>query len=339
MLNIRLPKKVTQSTLTQVFNESESVFESKTTPFQVVINGSRVEEIDLISQLTIYKIISYLVKASRENSIHFHLNDLVLDKLKDSGFYDLLRRFTKEKEKDKVEKSKSFLSKIKKLIEKSEEKETDPLTEITDLSSLDSHFGEKFYIAPFILIRTSDHKRDKQALIKKQINMFYADDENKIRLIYTCIEEIYMNFWRHATDDSETVMLVHGTKKYVEIMVADNGQGIRTTLGNANYKLKQNLVARAVQRGVTSKPNTNHMGWGLWLVSEIARKNNGIFRLYSEGDFFCISRGKDQSGNCGFWKGTVIYLQIPLDNSLIGLTGLDLPMMKKTPSIRWEISK
>jgi anti-sigma regulatory factor (Ser/Thr protein kinase) len=337
MLTIRLPKKVTHSTLTQIFDKSEQVFLKSEGHSVVVINGSRVEEIDFISQLTIYKIISYLVKNNKKVAINFRLNDLILHELKESGFYDLLSRFTKDSIKDAAKES--VLMRLKDFFKLTSNYEKDILSQITDLSTLDSHFGEKFYIAPFTLIRTESHKKDKQSKIKSQINTFYADDNKKIRLIHTCIEEIYMNFWRHATEDSETVMLVHGTKKYVEIMVADNGQGIRTTLSNANYGKKLNLVSKAVERGVTSRPNTNHMGWGLWLVSELARKNKGVFRLFSEGDFYSIIRDSVHMGNCGFWKGTVIYLSIPLNNGIVGLEGLDLPEMKRTPLIRWENSQ
>ena len=70
------------------------------------------------------------------------------------------------------------------------------------------------------------------------------------------------------------------------------------------------MLSKCVQRGVTSKPNSNHMGFGLWLVNELITLNNGRLHLYSQGHYYFNDFGKIKKGLCAFWPGTIIYLNI-----------------------------
>jgi hypothetical protein len=72
------------------------------------------------------------------------------------------------------------------------------------------------------------------------------------------------------------------------------------------------------------------MGWGLWLVSELCRINKGELDLFSEGRYLQIRDGKTLTKDCGYWRGTIIRLQMPLgDPKTVSSIGLSRP-----PSIR-----
>ena len=90
---------------------------------------------------------------------------------------------------------------------------------------------------------------------------------------------------------------------------------------------KYDIIEKSLVKGVTSKKNSGHMGYGLWLIDEFAAAANGDLTICSEGGIF-YRRGKHiKKGECGNWKGTIVYVRIPLNN-LKGLTA-SLDKMRK----------
>ena len=69
------------------------------------------------------------------------------------------------------------------------------------------------------------------------------------------------------------------------------------------------------------------MGFGLWLVNEWVKLNNGRLHLYSQGFFYYNDFGKIKSGPCPFWPGTIIYINLNLNNpkTLSDLISLNIP--------------
>jgi hypothetical protein len=82
-----------------------------------------------------------------------------------------------------------------------------------------------------------------------------------------------------------------------------------------------------LKKGVTSKKNSGHMGYGLWLIDEFAEASNGDFAVCSEGGYFYRRGKRIKKGECGNWKGTIVYVRIPLNN-LHGLS-VALDTMRK----------
>lgn len=68
-------------------------------------------------------------------------------------------------------------------------------------------------------------------------------------------------------------------------------------------------------KGITSKKGTDHMGFGLWLISEFVRIAKGEIHIYSEGAYYVNQCGKIKKGTCGFWQGTIIYVSLPLNKA------------------------
>ncbi|RIV25122.1 GHKL domain-containing protein [Fibrisoma montanum] len=174
-------------------------------------------------------------------------------------------------------------------------------------------------IAPQPLLK-NEHKHVNEMLQKKfapELNTFYHDNSKAVDMIFGCISEIIGNFWEHAVDDNNSILVAEGNKDKIEISCADTGRGVISTLMNSKQfssnSTPEKLLAKALTKGITSKPKTNHMGYGLWIIDEIVTRINGVFHLYSEGVYYINEYGKRKSINRGgFWQGTFIFLHLPL---------------------------
>lgn len=176
---------------------------------------------------------------------------------------------------------------------------------------------ERFIIAPQALLRTTNYTNE---YLKKEfipnIEKYYAKSPESVSLIFSCFSEILLNFWEHAIQDTKSVILADGNKNKIEIACADTGVGIisnLTPMFSKNMK-PEDVLEKAIQKGVTSKPNSNHMGFGLWIVSQLVNANRGRMHLYSQGYYFYNDFGKIRKGKCAYWPGTVVYLNLNLDN-------------------------
>jgi signal transduction histidine kinase len=138
-------------------------------------------------------------------------------------------------------------------------------------------------------------------------------------MIFLCLSEILLNFWEHAIDDTNSILVAEGNENHIEIACADTGNGIITTLNRVfeNSSINRpNTLKKSVEKYVTSKKMTNHMGYGLWILNQIAKRTNGRFHIYSEGAYFKNDFSKEIADKCGYWKGTIIYLSLPLKNPI-----------------------
>lgn len=198
---------------------------------------------------------------------------------------------------------------------------------------------DNFIIAPQALLRNDKYSAEilnKEYLPK--IQDYYSYSEKAISMIFLCFSEILLNFWEHAVDDTQSIIVANGNKQNIEIACADNGKGIITTLtqSGSDDSDKIGTLISAVKKGVTSKKLSNHMGYGLWIIDEIARKTKGRFHLYSEGCFYQREYGKASSGKCGYWHGTVVYLSIPIKNP-VTLSDIESPISGKNEiKINWS---
>ena len=171
-------------------------------------------------------------------------------------------------------------------------------------------------IAPQPMIRGNSLTKDNlHKIYAPQIIGFY-NDYNISEMILTCVSEILFNFWKHALDDPQSILVAEGNKSKIEIGCVDTGNGIISTLKEGKAKFRnltsKQILQKAIQKNVTSKPKTSHMGSGLWVLDEIATITGGIFHLYSEGVSYKNQNGKKIFDNCGYWKGTIVYLNLPL---------------------------
>jgi signal transduction histidine kinase len=155
-------------------------------------------------------------------------------------------------------------------------------------------------------------------------------------MILLVFSEILLNFWEHAIEDTESIIVAHGNSQNIEIACADTGNGIISTLGGSmiseNFRPEQ-ILLESLKRGVTSKKMTNHMGYGLWILDQITTMVKGRLHIYSQGAYYYNEYGSKKSGRCGYWQGTIVYISLPLQKPK---TLVDIePLVSSEIKINW----
>jgi hypothetical protein len=251
----------------------------------VIVQCSNYHKISLIGVVLLYKWMDFAFKEDCFDSpeILFSQKNNIFSSLERYGFEDLMDGLVKN---------------------------ITPKREKQIYASLRVRQENNFIIAPQPMIRGDSLTRDN--LHKKyapQIVNFYNDD-SVTTMVLTCISEILLNFWKHALDDPQSILIAEGNKSKIEIGCADTGNGIITTLreGKPDFieLTPKQILQKSIQKNVTSKPNTPHMGRGLWILDEIATVTGGIFHLYSEGVSYKNQNGKKVIDSCGYWRGTIV---------------------------------
>lgn len=151
---------------------------------------------------------------------------------------------------------------------------------------------------------------------EKKINRFYYDEPLIQHCIIQCISEISTNFQAHTEDDTESVIVAQGSRTYFEIACADNGIGILTSLRqNQEYRKYENfeLLEKSLNNGVSSKPNSMHMGRGLWYIYECVKRTCGQLIVFSQDQYFKYNNSRIKKGDSPYWKGTILYIKINLN--------------------------
>ena len=74
------------------------------------------------------------------------------------------------------------------------------------------------------------------------------------------------------------------------------------------------ILKESVNNGVTSKMGTDHMGLGLYLIKNICAYNSRHLKIFSEGQYYELLKRNEKIKKVGFWKGTIIYLRLELQN-------------------------
>lgn len=301
---INLPKKLNPSSIEEFLENISFIFkfENKKAP-NCVLDLDNLTKINLLGVLVIYKLIEYSTKKRC-----FYIPEIVFD---DDGVYgNSLKKY-------------GFRPLMDGLIMNYESNSENTLLNI------DVNITNNFIIVPQPLIRNdfNTYENIKTSLIPK-LKEYYTGNDKIISMISCCFSEILLNFWEHAIQDSETIIVAEGKSKFIEIACADSGDGIISTLRKNNEYKELNdleLMKLSVERNVTSKANTNHMGYGLWILKEICQKVNGRFHLYSEGYCYKLEYGELIIKRTNYWKGTIIYLALNLDKpvSLVDIESLN----------------
>lgn len=174
-------------------------------------------------------------------------------------------------------------------------------------------------IVPHILDRANN--KSQEDLNKKYypaILNYYGASSKKTTMICTCVSEIILNFWRHAKGDNFSVAVACGDQDGIEVVCVDNGTGILSSLRSvAMYSTLSDkvLIKKCVKQRVTSQPGTSHTGDGLWLIDKLCELSESTFYVVSEGASYCRRGRKTKVEETGFWKGTIIYLNLRLTNA------------------------
>lgn len=284
------PKHLRSNEILQFLNDCQKIFEIKGREEKnFILDLTKVKKANVLGILLIYKIIEYSVNHSCFDRplIRLEAHSEVGILLEKFGFTGLILAYIQ-----------------------------DPGDIEKQYRSLKISVEENFIIAAQALMR--EDKKSKEEINKKylpQIEKYYKDSPKAISMILLVFSEILLNFWEHAIDDTKSIIVANGNKNNIEIACADTGNGIISTLGRSlNYSdlRPEEILLKSLERGITSKQLTNHMGYGLWILDQVATLTKGRLHLYSEGAYYHNEGGSRKSGKCGYWQGSIIYISLPL---------------------------
>jgi anti-sigma regulatory factor (Ser/Thr protein kinase) len=245
---------------------------------------------DLLGVVIIYKILEYSYKKRCFTSPTLTKNDTLIDNVKRFGFGDLIAECFKDTEKA--------------------------------YRNLKTETIEGFLVAPMALSNNAQ-EAEKLANSTMQKIEHYLENERIPNASDACImvsvvlSELFGNFYAHANDMTNSIIVVRGNNKSVQITCADSGLGITETLRTVDkYSTKNEdyILKQALKKGVTSKPQTNHMGHGLWLIDDIVSQNNGILYIYTQSINYINAYNKKKLRPVPKWKGTIIDIVLNIEN-------------------------
>lgn len=288
---ITAPKKFNATSIVVFINDCKDIYRlSGKQERGFYLNLEKVQKCSMIGVLLVYKVIEFSIKNKCFDGPLYKMSPVFMAAMQKYGFTKLVIAYLADKNKAEKEFSKLKIS-------------------VTD----------EFIIAPHALLRNDKYSSEVlNSDYLPQIEEYYSFNKKTVSMIFQCFSEVLLNFWEHAVDDSQSIIVANGNKKTIEIACADNGKGVLTTLTIANKQKKDKIktLISAVEKGVTSKDLSNHMGYGLWIIDEIVKRTNGRLHLYSEGFFYQREFKKVKFGECGHWQGTIIYISLPVENPI-----------------------
>lgn len=192
-----------------------------------LLDLSKVNECSMIGVLLVYKIIEFSIKNNCFIRPAYLMSIEFQKALEKYGFTNLILTYLA----DKSVAEKEFIN-------------------------LKVSISDSFIIAPQALLRND--KYSSEVLNKRylpQIDCYYSFNPKVVKMIFLCFSEILLNFWEHAVDDTQSIIVANGNKSIIEIACADNGKGVLSTLSLAGKTKKNELSTflSAIEKGVTSK--------------------------------------------------------------------------------------
>lgn len=289
---ITAPKHFTTTSLISFIQDCEEIFSlgnMKEKGF--LLDLSKVSQVSMLTVLVIYKLIEYTFMNQCFERPAIKYDNPIKEALKKYGFTELILTYMADRKAAELEYKRLKVS-----------------------------VGENFIIAPQALLRNDKYSveslnRNYLPIIEK----YYQKSDKMVSMIFLVFSEILLNFWEHAIEDTKSIIVANGNRQNIEIACADTGDGIISTLGRSltsQSMAPESILLKAVEKGVTSKRLSNHMGYGLWILDEITTRTKGRMHIYSEGAYYYNEFGKKKYGKCGYWQGTIIYLSLPLDNPI-----------------------
>jgi len=281
----RTPPEFTISTAKFFLKEVENVFkwnDQEKKNFQLEVGYT--ERIDIFGQLLLYKFLEYSVKHHCFYFPKIKVNNKVTDELRKSTFWSLINDFIRNQ----------------------------------DVNYKELKFREfkGIFIVPINL--TTKTKDEAETLYAPRITSYYHDRHVQF-VVLSCMGEVASNFHEHSNDKTNAILVASGNESNFRIACADTGVGIITSLRPAlgrefERKEKFEILQKSLEREVTSKQNTNHTGCGLWLINSFVTGLKGELQIFSEGAYYVNHQGKVRRGVCPYWKGTIIYVNLPFNS-------------------------
>lgn len=287
---IFLPSRIDRNNIPEVISKLGYIFQSsgKDIP-NIFLNFNNVRVLDITGVLVLYKFLEFSVNHRCFKNPQFNLthNRVLENTIERFGFSTLIAKLMDNKTKEQYYKN------------------------------LSTQMTEDFILAPVAMIKGEDSTSQKENALKKIVS--YYGENDKSTMILQMFSELFQNFISHAEKDTLSVIVVHGNRNKIEIACADNGIGIINSLKeNPRYNQfkPEILFHKVLQRGVTSKEHTNHLGYGLYYVNEVVSRLKGQMSIYTDDMTLQNIHGKIKVSRIAQWQGTLINVNIPLTQSV-----------------------
>jgi hypothetical protein len=188
---------------------------------------------------------------------------------------------------------------------------------------INSKFGNNKYI-PIRCITENSFNTDGNVLQEEiwkystnLVTVLYpnSDDSDILELLGYCLREIMRNVFEHSESDECYFMAQRWANGASEIVLADEGVGIATSLSHAHSVISnRNALRLALKPGISSateplnRDQWQNSGFGLYVVSSLCNVL-GSFSILSNGTMLLKEKGKDKMLATPS-KGTIVKLRI-----------------------------
>lgn len=285
---IRLPEKVEAKYITTIVRQLNTFYRYDNAQIpRFYLSFSKVKSVDIVGVLVLYKFLEYSVS----NKCFFNPTtvdvDIINDQVKEYGFESLIASCYKDRKKMEEEYAK-----------------------------LRSKITNKLLVSPIIIFTGLNNKDRIEKDCFDKVTQFYGEGQLS-DMILMVFSELIGNFYSHSNDQSRSIVVAYGKKDYVEIACADAGIGIVESLrSRLGFKNNLALLRSAFAKGISSKPSSDHMGYGLWMIDETIKKNSGYLFAYSQDAYYERRGDRVTCVEAPKWKGTIVYLKLNTANPI-----------------------
>ncbi|GMU21655.1 MAG: hypothetical protein AMXMBFR13_17460 [Phycisphaerae bacterium] len=183
------------------------------------------------------------------------------------------------------------------------------------------------------LLRQKSEEADLTARRLRELFVHHAGlNEEQGRSLGITFAELIENVYRHAENDYPGYVMAqaHPAKQRFHVVIVDPGIGIYDSFRRSDVPevrsravTERDALRMATEAYVTSKAS-RHAGYGLYVVSTLAEKNRGVFRLTSgrttliqKPQLAILQKGRQSEYLVHpRWQGTSLGLMFNLDVSL-----------------------
>lgn len=285
-----MPSRLTRGNIVELVGTLNFFFElSGQRRKDLFLRFDNVRHVDILGVLVLYKFLEYSVIHRCFDTPTFNLtyNKYLDNEISKFGFSSLITGLMNNKAKEHYYKN------------------------------LNTQVTADFIHAPIAILRGKDmHSQRKNA--EREIARYYGDNDTTA-MILQIFSEVFQNFLSHAETDNRSIVVMHGDKQKIAFACADNGVGILSSMkNNPRYcSIKpERLLLKTLERGVTSKDGTNHLGYGLFYISEVVTRLGGQLIVYTGHHYLCNRSGNTSVSRMHNWNGTIVYVTIPLKEAV-----------------------
>lgn len=180
-----------------------------------------------------------------------------------------------------------------------------------NVDSLLNRYFKDSEMQPLIEVFDTENIYNVYSDIVKSLNNYPDIELSVLQALSYCFYEVLDNVLTHSGKScGTTISLYSPTKSMIQILVADDGIGIRQSLTQNPLYVhlsEPEAIEKSIQDTVTDGKG---MGFGLYSTSRLIR-NVGIRLEIHSGFHILVYDGKEIHVNSSsFWQGTIVYFDI-----------------------------